>query len=724
MMLTRRIERIKRRTTAMIMAMILAFAGIGMIPVDVNASEKKVVKKLSVSKNYLSLEEGENEIVKYKVIATPETNKKVAVKIADKAIVTAKVLKGKIKVIAKSEGVTTVTVVTRAKNKNGKKIAKKIQVVVNSEDDKAVTKKEDSVEEKDEVKKVTEETGKTEKIAEKTGKTEKISEEAGGADKITEEADNVEKDLEESVTAVHEKESVKMDKEIEVPSTELSTAEETENGTPSIETETETSNRKVERVKETVETKEEIIPVITYQAHVQDKGWLNAVKSGETAGTTGQSKRLEGLKITLNDENGKSMIRYNGHVQGTGWQGWKTSGQLSGTEKIAKRLEGIKIELTGDYAKKYDIYYRAHVATFGWLGWAKNGELAGSEGLALRMEAIQIKLVKKGDKFDVGGRHEVIKPKLTYQAHVKNDGWKAEVKEGATAGTTGQSKRMEAVKVNLLNDNGKSAVEYRAHVAANGWLAWKNSGEIAGTTGQGRRMEAIEIKLAGDLANYYDIYYRMHVAEIGWLGWAKNGETAGTTGGGRQAEAIEVKLVCKSVSIDRGGVAYQKLTMQPTEKMVNVNWNLINSVGKQPKGSDACGCYAVAYCRTILDGRVRRWSEFDANGGGNPNNTCASWWSAGYNSNFGGSELEVFQQAVANINAGKPVVVRVHGTRSRGHYVTIIGYTGVTNINNLSAANFLITDPGCGAYGSAENLAGVGYSLQNNGRGYQYCTAK
>ncbi|MCR5105554.1 MAG: hypothetical protein K6B68_14060 [Eubacterium sp.] len=60
------------------------------------------------------------------------------------------------------------------------------------------------------------------------------------------------------------------------------------------------------------------VPSITYQAHVQDNGWLGTVKGGVTAGTTGQSKRLEGLKINLKYKK-KSMITYRVHCQDIGW---------------------------------------------------------------------------------------------------------------------------------------------------------------------------------------------------------------------------------------------------------------------------------------------------------------------------------------------------------------------------------------------------------------------
>ena len=68
----------------------------------------------------------------------------------------------------------------------------------------------------------------------------------------------------------------------------------------------------------------------------------------------------------------------------------------SGTSGQSKRLEAIRIKLTDELAENYDIYYRVHAQSFGWLGWAKNGESAGTEGYSYRLEAIQIQLVKKG----------------------------------------------------------------------------------------------------------------------------------------------------------------------------------------------------------------------------------------------------------------------------------------------------------------------------------------
>ena len=72
-----------------------------------------------------------------------------------------------------------------------------------------------------------------------------------------------------------------------------------------------------------------------------------------------------------------------------------------------------------------------------------------------------------------------------------------------------------------------------------------SDGATAGTTGQSKRLEAIQITLTDELAELYDVYYRVHVQTYGWLDWACNGETAGTTGLSKRLEAIEIVLVEK-----------------------------------------------------------------------------------------------------------------------------------------------------------------------------------
>ncbi|MBN1775850.1 MAG: Ig domain-containing protein, partial [Clostridiales bacterium] len=133
---------------------------------------------------------------------------------------------------------------------------------------------------------------------------------------------------------------------------------------------------------------------VYYQTHVQDVGWQAYVSNGAVSGTSGESKRLEAIRINLLLEQGG--IEYQTHVQDIGWQGWVTDDALSGTSGQSKRLEAIQIRLTDEAADEYDVYYRVHAQNMGWMGWAKNGESAGTAGYSYRLEAIEVKLVAKG----------------------------------------------------------------------------------------------------------------------------------------------------------------------------------------------------------------------------------------------------------------------------------------------------------------------------------------
>jgi uncharacterized protein YjdB len=137
-------------------------------------------------------------------------------------------------------------------------------------------------------------------------------------------------------------------------------------------------------------------PSIIYTTHVQDYGWMNYVKDGVLSGTQREGKRLEGIKINLQNSSYSGDIIYSTHVQDYGWLPNVANDTMSGTSGEAKRLEAITIKLTGEIANYYDVYYRVHIQDYGWLGWAKNGMRSGSEGQAKRLEAIEIKLVPKG----------------------------------------------------------------------------------------------------------------------------------------------------------------------------------------------------------------------------------------------------------------------------------------------------------------------------------------
>jgi uncharacterized protein YjdB len=137
---------------------------------------------------------------------------------------------------------------------------------------------------------------------------------------------------------------------------------------------------------------------------------------------------------------------------------------------------------------------------------------------------------------------------VSYRTHVQDVGWQDYVSDGATSGTNGQSKRLEAIRIQLTLEGISGGIEYRTHVQDIGWQDWVSDNELSGTIEQSKRLEAIQIRLTGATTGVYDVYYRVHVQDRGWMGWAKNGESSGTAGYAYRLEAIEIKLQPKGTA--------------------------------------------------------------------------------------------------------------------------------------------------------------------------------
>ena len=343
--------------------------------------------------------------------------------------------------------------------------------------------------------------------------------------------------------AVEEKKDENVEESLNKEEKEVTEEPVEQSGLETIEKTAEvTSNETTElpKTESTSETEEkpdeepEKEPSISYTTHIQDIGWQNQVKDGEMAGTEGQAKRLEAIKITLKDLSGVK-IKYQTHIQDIGWQDWKYDGTLAGTEGESKRLEAIKIEL--EESDKYSIMYRVHIQDIGWQDWRYDGEKAGTEGQSKRLEAIQIKIVEKQTSISAN-----------YSVHVQDIGWQNWKAEEKIAGTEGQSKRLEAIKIELLTNIKNLKLKYRVHIQDIGWQDWKDSEEMAGTEGQSKRLEAIQIKLEN--TQDYSIEYRVHVQDIGWQDWVKDGETSGTEGQSKRLEAIQIRIISKENDSD------------------------------------------------------------------------------------------------------------------------------------------------------------------------------
>ena len=124
-------------------------------------------------------------------------------------------------------------------------------------------------------------------------------------------------------------------------------------------------------------------------------------------------------------------------------------------------------------------------------------------------------------------------PEVSYQLHCQDLGNTTMSKEFQIAGTVGQSRRSEAVRIVF------SGIQYRAHIQDIGWLPYAKSGEWSGSMGQAKRLEAIEmIAPVGCI-----LTAQAHVANIGWMPpVVGNHITIGTTGQSKAIEAIRIKV--------------------------------------------------------------------------------------------------------------------------------------------------------------------------------------
>lgn len=271
---------------------------------------------------------------------------------------------------------------------------------------------------------------------------------------------------------------------------------------------------------------------IKYTTHVQTYGWLPWSKDGEMSGTEGEAKRLEAIKIQLTGvDKSRYDVYYRVHAQSYGWLGWAKNGEPAGTAGYGKRLEAIQIIVTNKALTESEL-----------------NKLAGNIA-SVRKEAYVAKTGTSSETIAAST------PNVMYQTHVQTYGWQNWKYNGVMSGTSGEAKRLEGINIKLTNKPYSGSVVYTTHVQTYGWqgnendiTTWKRDGQMSGTSGQAKRLEAIRINLTGEMAKHYDIYYRVHAQTYGWLAWTKNGAPAGTAGYAKRLEGIQIVLVPKGAS--------------------------------------------------------------------------------------------------------------------------------------------------------------------------------
>lgn len=333
----------------------------------------------------------------------------------------------------------------------------------------------------------------------------------------------------------------------------------------------------------TEDPESETYPILSYTAHVSNIGWqsssvtFDASKDDATdpaysplAGTTGRSLSIEALRGSVSWENHTASLLMRSHVQNIGWQSWNSGS--TGTTGKGLHMEAVELKLGDEAAQQYDIYYRVHVSNIGWMGWAKNGEPAGTTGQSKAIEAIQIRLVKKNDGnaptsslAAFRGASETLKG--AYRT-LNGSATSTAAKTDVVIGSENGA-ALQSFSLAVNNQINSGSVQYRAYRQFEGWSgSWSSNGQPIDSANTGHAVQAVQFQLTDSVASVYDIWYRVHDVSKGWLGWASNGVSAGLIGQNAAVNAIQIRLVPKgSAAPGSTDNAFTETTYQ-TENLV------------------------------------------------------------------------------------------------------------------------------------------------------------
>ena len=110
-------------------------------------------------------------------------------------------------------------------------------------------------------------------------------------------------------------------------------------------------------------------PVLCYELHVAQRGWLPTNVEGDIAGPLDKQYSLQALKMYFNEPFGD--VYYSVFYPTEGWTDEVSNGQTAGVSGKNKAVGGLCIRLSdGDF----DVCYRVHCFDGNWSDWVCNGE--------------------------------------------------------------------------------------------------------------------------------------------------------------------------------------------------------------------------------------------------------------------------------------------------------------------------------------------------------------
>jgi hypothetical protein len=116
------------------------------------------------------------------------------------------------------------------------------------------------------------------------------------------------------------------------------------------------------------------------------------LNDAEWAGHKSQARQLQGIVIKLDTPEALLRLEYQCNVEDVGNIGWFAQGSLCGIEyqKQPKRLEAVQIRLAGTASEYFTVRYECHVQGVGDVSAKADGQPCGTSGEARRLEAVRV----------------------------------------------------------------------------------------------------------------------------------------------------------------------------------------------------------------------------------------------------------------------------------------------------------------------------------------------
>ncbi|MDO5110286.1 MAG: hypothetical protein Q4D59_10180, partial [Erysipelotrichaceae bacterium] len=234
-------------------------------------------------------------------------------------------------------------------------------------------------------------------------------------------------------------------------------------------------------------------------------------------------------------------VFYTAHLSNVGWTPVYTNGETS----RYGRLEAFKV-YTDSSPDELSLSYQVHVQNIGWMNTVGMNETAGTTGRSLQIEAIRINL----------SGSQAINYSVFYRTYVDGYGWTDWAVNGKTSGSEGFGKAICQTEIKILSTDDNSItpglaprindapLQYNAHVQNIGWQKYVITPAMAGTTGRSLRLESVNIRLTNGFEKKGGLQGRAHVQNLGWINSSSYpaGMTLGTVGKSLRLEAIELSL--------------------------------------------------------------------------------------------------------------------------------------------------------------------------------------